>query len=290
MKKALIGAGIALAWISSLLLVLVVGYLLFFLFQRGLPTLGTALFFGDTPIFAGITGQLPIWDGIWPACVGTLALIFLSATIAIPTGISGGIYLAEYSRGKSKQALTFLIDVLAGTPSILMGLLGFAAILFLRNVLGIQARTNLLLAALCIAFLVLPYIVRATQTALEGVPRIRRITGLGLGMTRHQTIIHLLLPGAAKGILSGIILALGRAAEDTAVILLTGVVANAGIPRGLTDKFEALPFHIYYLSAEYQNQDELSQAFGTALVLLCMTSLLFLSAHFIHNQLEKRWK
>ena len=290
MKKAFIGAGIVLAWISSLLLVLVVGYLLFFLIKRGLPTLGAGLFFGDTPVFDGITGRLPIWEGIWPACVGTLALIFLSASIAIPTGISGGIYLAEYSRGKSKQVITFLIDVLAGTPSILMGLLGFAAILFIRNVFGIQARTNLLLASLCIAFLVLPYIVRATQTALEGVPRILRITGLGLGMTRHQAIVHLLLPGAAKGILSGIILALGRAAEDTAVILLTGVVANAGIPRGLTDKFEALPFHIYYLSAEYQNQDELSQAFGTALVLLCMTSLLFLSAHFIHNQLEKRWK
>jgi phosphate transport system permease protein len=290
MKHLLFRAAIVLAWVSSLLLVLVIGYLIFFLLLRGLPILGTDLFFGDTPAWAALSGQMPVWEGIWPACVGTLALIFMSAGISIPLGVSGGIYLAEYGRGKSKHLLTFFIDVLAGTPSILMGLLGFAAILFIRNVFGIQARTNLLLASLCLAFLVLPYIIKGTQMALEGVPDALRMTGFGLGMTRAQTIIHLLLPGAAKGIFSGIILALGRAAEDTAVILLTGVVANGGIPRGLSDKFEALPFHIYYLSAEYQNPQELSQAFGTALVLLCMTSLLFISAHFIHNQLEKRWK
>ena len=290
MNRIVTRAVVIWAFLSSLLLVLGVGYLLFFLARRGLPTLGTELFFGDTPAWAALTNTMPVWDGIWPACVGTLLLILLSAFIAIPLGMGGGIYLAEYGRGKSRQMLMFLTDVLAGTPSILMGLLGFAAILFLRRVLGMNARPNLLLAALCIAFLILPYIVRTTQTALEGVPEILRITGLGLGMTRSQTIVHLLLPGAAKGIVSGIILALGRAAEDTAVILLTGVVANGGIPRGITDTFEALPFHIYYLSAEYQNQDELAKAFGTALVLLCMTTLLFLSALFLHNQLEKRWK
>ncbi len=290
MKHSGTRAATALAWASSLLLVLIVGYLLFFLARRGLPTLGRELFFSDTPVWAALTGTMPVWDGIWPACAGTLLLILVAAATAIPLGMGGGIYLAEYGRGKTKYVLVFIIDLLAGTPSIIMGLMGFAAILFLRRVFALAARPNLLLAALCIAFLILPYIVRATQTALEGVPGELRMTGLGLGMTRSQTILHLLLPGAAKGILSGIILALGRAAEDTAVILLTGVVANGGIPRSLTDTFEALPFHIYYLSAEYQNQGELDQAFGTALVLLCMTTCLFLSATFIHNRLVKRWK
>ena len=279
-----------LSWSGTLGLVLVIGYLLYFLAIKGGPVVDLALFFGDTPVWDALIGRLPVWDGIWPACVGTLLLVALSAATAIPLGVGAGIYLAEYARGRSKTALAFLVDLLAGTPSILMGLLGFSAILFLRRVFDLPARTCLLSAALCVGFLVLPYIARATQTALESVPEELRTTALALGMTRSQAIMHVMLPRAAMGIASGIILAVGRATEDTAVILLTGVVANAGMPRGITDKFEALPFHIFYLAAEYQNQDELSLAFGTALVLLCITSMLFLTTKLIHNRLEKRWK
>jgi phosphate transport system permease protein len=279
-----------LSWSSALGLVLVIGYLLYFLILKGGSSVDTVLFFGDTPAWDALIGRLPVWDGIWPACVGTLLLVGMSAATAIPLGVGAGIYLAEYAQGNCKSTLAFLVDLLASTPSILMGLLGFAAILFLRRVFDLPARTCLLSASLCVGFLILPYIARATQTALESVPDELRTTALALGMTRSQTIIHVMLPRAAMGITSGIILAVGRAAEDTAVILLTGVVANAGVPRGITDKFEALPFHIFYLAAEYQNQDQLSQAFGTALVLLCITSILFLTTKFIHNRLEKRWK
>jgi phosphate transport system permease protein len=277
-----------LSWLSTLVLVLVIGYLLGFLAFRGGPTISMSLFFGDTPVWDALTGRLPVWDGIWPACVGTLLLVALSTATAIPLGVGAGIYLAEYARKPAQKTLGFLVDLLAGTPSILMGLLGFSAILFVRKVFDLQARTSLLTASLCVGFLVLPYIVRATQTALESLREDLRTTALALGMTRSQTIIHVLLPRSAMGIASGIILAVGRAAEDTAVILLTGVVANAGVPHGLTDKFEALPFHIFYLAAEYQNQDELAQAFGTALILLCLTSILFMATGLISNRLEKQ--
>ncbi|GAU09869.1 phosphate ABC transporter permease PstA [Desulfoplanes formicivorans] len=277
-----------MSWLCTLILVLVIGYLLGFLAFKGGPTINTSLFFGDTPIWDALTGRLPVWDGIWPACVGTLLLVGLAAATAIPLGVGAGIYLGEYAQGNGKRILAFLVDLLAGTPSILMGLLGFAAILFVRRLFDLQARTSLLTASLCVGFLVLPYIVRATQTALESVPGDLRTTALALGMTRSQAIIHVMLPRAATGIASGIILAVGRAAEDTAVILLTGVVANAGVPHGLTDKFEALPFHIFYLAAEYQNQDELAQAFGTALILLCLTSILFMATGLISNRLEKQ--
>ncbi|MDO9632540.1 MAG: ABC transporter permease subunit, partial [Humidesulfovibrio sp.] len=105
-----------------------------------------------------------------------------------------------------------------------------------------------------------------------------------------QITSRILLPAASQGILSGVILAVGRAAEDTAVILLTGVVANAGAPGLLTDKYEALPFHIYYLAAEYQSPQELSQAFGAALVLLCLTAALFAASRRLQAGLERRWK
>jgi phosphate transport system permease protein len=99
-----------------------------------------------------------------------------------------------------------------------------------------------------------------------------------------------LLPLAGRGIVSGVILAIGRAAEDTAVILLTGVVTHAGIPGSQVDKFEALPFRIYYLAAEHRNQQELDQGFATALVLLFLTVLLFLSAALLQRGVERRWK
>ena len=95
-----------------------------------------------------------------------------------------------------------------------------------------QANTGLLLSASCLALLVLPYLILMTQTALEALPHELRLAGLSLGFTPWQNIVHVLLPAAGRGILSGVILAVGRAAEDTAVILLTGVVANSGLPSG----------------------------------------------------------
>ena len=171
-----------------------------------------------------------------------------------------------------------------------MGLFGFTLILFLRRTLLPTANTCLLLAAGCLALLVLPYLVSATQKSLEGLPESLRLIGPSLGMGTGRTIRHILLPASARSILAGVILAVGRAAEDTAVILLTGVVANAGAPAGLTGKFEALPFTIYYLAAQYQTPQELDRGFGAALVLLALTGSLFVGAHLLHATLRRRWQ
>ncbi len=167
------------------------------------------------------------------------------------------------------------MDLLAGVPSILMGLFGFALILLLRRTLWPSANTCLLLSALCLALLVLPYLVSATRSCLAGLPAELRLTCASLGLTRWQAVSRVLLPAARQGVMGGVILAIGRAAEDTAVILLTGVVAGAGRPGALTDKFEALPFTIYYLAAEHQTPQELDLAFGAALTLLALTLALF---------------
>jgi phosphate transport system permease protein len=99
---------------------------------------------------------------------------------------------------------------------------------------------------------------------IRRTPTIRhRLIGPSLGLTLGQNIAHIILPQAGKGIPGGVILALGRAAEDTAVILLTGVVANSGLPQGLFGKFEALPFTIYFLAAEFRSSQHLLIGFGT---------------------------
>jgi phosphate transport system permease protein len=278
------------AWLATLSTLAAVLVFLGFLVQRGGSTLGWGLFFGAVDPWKALAGRLPVWNGIWPAVAGTVALVLLAALLAIPLGVGCGIYLAQYASGAWKRCLSFTVDLLAGIPSILMGLFGFALILLLRKTLAPQANTGLLLSAGCLALLVLPYLIVMTQTSLEGLPEPLKLAGPSLGFTPRQNILHVLVPAASRGILSGIILAIGRAAEDTAVILLTGVVANAGLPRGLTDKFEALPFTIYYLAAEHRSPAELDRGFGAALVLLLLTGLLFLGARRLHRAIERTWR
>jgi phosphate transport system permease protein len=279
------GAWWAAVVVPSTLLVMI-GFLLW----RGLPSWNLALFFGDTPALAALLDGAPVFDGIWPACLGTLALVFLACGLAIPLGVASGIYLAEYAQGRSKTVIGFGVELLAGVPSILMGLFGFALILLLRRTVAPQANTGLLLSASCLALLVLPYLISSTRLAMESLPAALRLTGASLGLSRWQSVRRILLPAAAPGVFGGVILAIGRAAEDTAVILLTGVVANAGTPGALTGKYEALPFHIYYLAAEYRNPAELAQAFASALVLLCLTGALFIGARKLQNGLDQYWR
>jgi phosphate transport system permease protein len=277
---------VAASWISALLTVTVVGVFLAYLLFRGLHTLGWSLLFSNVPIMDALTGRLPVWHGIWPAVGGTFLLVLISAAIAVPLGLASGICLSEYAHGRWKKLLSFAVDMLAGTPSIIMGLFGFAFILFLRKTILPGANLCLLVAASCLALLVLPYMIRTTQVALQGLPDATRLVGPSLGFTRWQNIRHVLLPASSKASLSGVILSIGRAAEDTAVILLTGVVANAGLPAGLSDKFEALPFTIYYLAAEYRTPEELDRGFGSALVLLILTVSLFLGARFLQRAFQ----
>jgi phosphate transport system permease protein len=277
------------SWLAALVTLAAVGILLGFLGAKGLGVLNLGLFFGEASPWQVIVEGQPAGSGLWPACVGTLYLVILSSLLAIPLGIGSGIYLAQYAPSSLKRLLIFAIDLLAGIPSILMGLFGFALILLLRKTLLPQANTCLLLSAGCLALLVLPYLIMTTQSTLEGLPEPLKVTGLSLGFTPWQNLVHVLLPAASRGILSGVVLAVGRAAEDTAVIMLTGVVANAGAPQSLTDKFAALPFHIYYLAAEYRSAGELAQAFGAALILLLLTGSLYAVAFWLHATLARKW-
>jgi len=278
------------AWLSAGLTLAAVAALVGFLLARGLPVLGLDLLFGATPPLDAILGRRPVWEGIWPACAGTLSLVLLAGALAVPAGVACGIHLAVFARGRSRDLLRLGVDLLAGVPSILMGLFGFALILLLKRTVLPGANTSLFLAAGCIALLVLPYVASATAAALEGLPEPVRLLGPSLGLDPWQDVRAVLLPAAGRGILGGVILACGRAAEDTAVIMLTGAVAGAGLPAGIFGKFEALPFTIFYLAAQHQTPADLDRAWGAALALLACTTLLLAGARVMHHTLERRWK
>lgn len=258
--------------------------LTFFLAAHGLEAWGLSLFFGDAPPLRALFGLSPVWNGIWPACAGTLCLVVLTLLLALVPGIGCGLYLAWYAPPRRRRHIDMLVDLLAGMPSIIMGLFGFALILVLRRTIAPQANTGLLLSAACLALLVLPVLVAATREAVRAVPPSLNLAGAALGLSPGRRLRHIILPAAAPGIRSGVVLALARAAEDTAVIMFTGVVANAGLPAGPLEKFEALPFFIYYTAAQYQDQDELARGFGAALALLALSSLLLLLARCLRRR------
>jgi phosphate transport system permease protein len=274
----------AFAWCCGLVLLTAISWVTGYLLFKGLRVVDLELIFGSTDPMDALLLRRQVFDGLFPAVVGTFLLVIMSVGLALPVGIAAGIYLAEYARGRTRNILNFLFDVLAGLPSIVIGLFGLSLVVFLNRNLPGGLRPCLLISSIALAFLVLPYIIRTTQMALENLPAQSRMTARALGATRLQNILHVLLPQAFSGIVSGVILAIGRCAEDTAVILLTGVVASAGVPRSILSPYEALPFYIFYISSQYANQHELATGYGAAILLLFICLVLFCLAFFIKKK------
>jgi len=276
---------IAFCWLSAALLLGAIGIIFGYLFIKGFNTVSLMLIFGETPPIEAILFKRPVLEGLFPAILGTLALVVFSVSLAVPIGLSTGIYLAEYAPPRTKRIFNLFFDVLAGIPSIVIGLFGFSLALFLHKHYSKNIQPCLLISSLALAFLVLPYLIRTTQVTLENLPPSTRMTALALGATKLQNILFVLIPKSFSGIISGVILAIGRCAEDTAVIMLTGVVAMAGIPKSLLSKYEALPFYIYYISSQYKDTRELMTGYGASLILLFLCILLFSIAFFLKRQL-----
>jgi len=290
MKRMFEQCVILFSWGSCIVLFLIFIIILGYLLQRGGGIIGTELLFGDVTPADALLLRRQVFDGLFPAMVGTLALVILAVGLAVPVGLATGIYMAEYAKGKTQRCLTVLFDVLAGLPSIVVGLVGFSFTIVLHHLLPGQIGPCLLISATTVGFLVLPYLIRSTQMALGSIPLALRLTAPAMGATKLQNLFFVLLPNRLPDILGGIILAIGRAAEDTAVIMLTGVVVSAGLPRSLFEQFEALPFYIYYISSQYANPGELQTGFGAAILLLTICGLLFVSATIIERTISWRFR
>lgn len=222
--------------------------------------------------------------GIFPAIVGTLLLVLGTAVVAIPVGIGGAIYLAEYARDTLwTRILRLAIINLAGVPSVVYGLFGLG--LF---VLFLQFGTSVLAGSLTLAIMTLPVIISTAEEALRAVPGEFRLVSASLGGTRWQGIRHIVLPQALPGIITGVILGLLRAAGETAPILFTAAAFYLPrIPRSLLEPTMALPYHLYVISTQVPGMPPRIQ-YGTALVLLTIVLSMNAVAAIIRSYFRRR--
>ncbi len=240
--------------------------------------------------------------GIGPAILGTLALMAGTIVLSLPLGVFAAIYLTEYARkGPMVRLIHLAIVNLAGVPSIVHGLFGlvlfklfFGKLLdnFYGNQTPIWQNRTLIWGSATLAILVLPIVITATEEALQSVPKSFREGSVGLGASRWQTIWRVILPAALPGILTGGILAVGRAAGETAPILFTAAVSFTtlnGIPN-LYDPVLALPYHLYYVVTQVANAP-LQLQYGIALTLLLLVFVVNLSAILLRGRLRRarRW-
>ncbi|MDR2152520.1 MAG: ABC transporter permease subunit [Helicobacteraceae bacterium] len=273
MKSAFVAFKIA-SFAASIALIAVMAGICGFVLVKGAGAISLELIFGDADPIDALLGKTAVFDALFNAIAGTLFLALLSTAIAVVPAICAGAYIAEFATPKIRAALEFLVDLLAGVPSIVMGLFGYLIVVFLRKTFLPNANTSLLVAAIAIALLIMPLIARATKEALASLPRETRLLCACLALSKPASFRLALLPKAFGGVMGGVVLGLGRACEDTAVIMLTGAVIGAGFSASIFDKFEALPFAIYIYASEYRDENELAAAFGAALTLMALSTAL----------------
>lgn len=266
---------------TTYVIVGVVGYILLDIVRHGLPVINWG-FLSEMPHRGGSEG------GILPAIVGTLYLTLGTVAIALPVGIGTAIYLSEYATpGRLTETIRLAITTLAGVPSIVFGLFGLG--LF---VLFCQFGPSLLAGSLTLACMVLPTIIVTSEESLRAVPQSFRQASLALGATKWEAIRTAVLPYSISGIITGAILGIGRAAGETAPILLTvAAFFLPRLPKSIFDQVMALPYHLYILATQHPDTDKvLPLQYGTAFVLLAMVLGLSLGAILIRVHFRRKYK
>ena len=239
--------------ISFILAVTSLGAILLFVVVRGVPALN-ANFFLHSPTPPNTPG-----GGVGNAIVGSLIVIGLASLLSIPVGLGAGIYLSEYGRGLFADAVRYMADVLSGVPSIVMGIFGYALIVVRMG------HFSALSGGIALAVMMLPSITRTTEEMLKLIPLEMREGALALGAPRWRTIISVVLPAAAPGVLTGIVLGIARVAGETAPLLFTAF-GNLHFSTDLNQPIATLPQLLYtYGTSPYKDWQSL--AWGGALVL-----------------------
>jgi len=243
--------------------VLILIYLLASIVIDGAPRL-SAQFFGSFP------SRLPARAGIKAALFGTIWVVGLSTLIAVPIGVAAAIYLEELKVRNNRFTDFIQVNIanLAGVPSIVYGLLGLA--LFVR---WLAFDRSILSGALTMALLILPMIILISQEALKAVPNSYRDASLALGATKWQTIRRQVLPNAAPGIFTGIILAVSRAIGETAPLITIGAATAWFVPSKVSDSFTVLPIQIFDWSSRAQKGFHENAAAAILVLLIVLVAL-----------------
>ncbi len=223
--------------------------------------------------------------GIWPALMGSFWLMGLTALIAIPVGVAAALYLEEFApRGRWTKFIDVNISNLAGVPSIVYGILG--ATVFVRF---LALGHSVLAGSLTMSLLILPVIIIAAREAIRAVPSGVRQAAFALGGTRWQTVVHHVIPSAAPGILTGIILALSRAIGETAPLVTIGAVAYiSAAPASLMDSFTVMPLQIYSWTTKAQSEFQDLAAAGIVALLVLLIFMNSIAVWIRHRSEQKQ--
>lgn len=253
-------------WAAAITTVVVLAALILYVVYKGLPALSIE-FVTQWP--TGVTAS----GGIFPTIVATIYVTAVGLVIVVPVAVCAAVFLAEYAEsGPIVSVIRFAADSLASVPSIVFGLFGLA--LFVH---ALGFKYSMIAGGLTLALLMLPLVMRTTEEAIRAVPDGHRLGSYGLGASKWQTVRRVVLPTAAPRIATGVILAMGRAAGETAVLMFTaGMAINA--PMWLTDPGRAMPAHLYVLAMEGISVEN---AFGTALLLVSMILVFNLFARWL---------
>ncbi|KIO61410.1 phosphate ABC transporter permease PstA [Caldifermentibacillus hisashii] len=258
-------------WLAAFLTVAVLVTIVGFIFYKGIGLISFDFIFGDYSPSGG--------GGIWPMVVTTIYTIVISLLIATPVGILAAVYLQEYAKqGRMVRIIRFATESLTGIPSIIYGL--FGAVFFVTT---LKLGMSIIAASLTLTIIILPVIIRTTEESLKTVPQSYREGSLALGTTKLQTLYKVILPSAMPGILSGIILSMGRIIGESAAIFLTaGTVA--AMPESIFSSARTLTVHSYLVTQE-AGDIELAAAIG--IILIAIILILNFSATWISKKLNK---
>jgi phosphate transport system permease protein len=262
--------GLLILWlcgvVTLLTLLIIVGYILF----NGLSVLNVE-FLTEKPKNMGREG------GIYPMVIGTIVITLLAILVSTPIGVGAAIYMAEYAKESwVTKMVRFGADSLAGIPSIMFGLFGY-----LFFVYTLKLGYSIIAGSLTLSLMALPIILRVSEEAIKVVPESYKHGSVALGASKWQTIRKVILPTALPGILTGVILGMGRAVGETAAVMLTaGTVAK--VPLSLFDPVRTMTLHVYVLSME---NISIKNAFGTSAALVLMILAITISS----NILTKRY-
>ncbi len=261
----------ALCWLSGLVTVGVLLWIVVYICVRGIPHLKPSMF------EVKYTSKNV---SMFPAIVNTLTMTALSLLFSVPLGVFGGIYLAEYARPGSRlvRVIRVTAETLAGIPSIIYALFGMLAF-----VVTLGMGNSILAGALTLGIMTLPLILRQTEESLLAVPMSYREGSFGLGAGKLRTTVRIVLPVAMPGILAAVLLSIGRISGETAALIYTsGTVARVA---GLTQSGRTLAVHLFQLQQEGRYVDE---AFAVAVVLLVIVLLMNYLSSLIARKLTRK--
>src|SRR4051812_24686202 len=271
-RKALSSLFVAFCAGAVLLALIPLAMILFFVVSQGIRSLNID-FFTHMPAPVGEAG-----GGMANSIVGTLILTGLGSLMAIPIGILSGVYMAEYAGSRFASAIRFAADTLNGVPSIVIGVFAYGvAVLPFKQFSAIAG-------GLALGIMMIPIIARTTEELLLLVPGTMREGALALGATHARAVFTVVLPSAAQGIITGIVLAIARIAGETAPLLFTSL-NNRFFTTSLTQPISSLTVQVYtYASSPYQDWHR--QAWAGALVLVAIVLTCSLLARFATRKLE----